>query len=78
LEKTQPALKLPAFPFRIKMLTLDLDGLKRRKSLADYIKFVGSHPQLADDVTLINFLHDAVGHCLVPVDLRTESDRLVI
>lgn len=60
LEKAQPKLKLPSFPYKLQLLNLDTDGLKRKKALADYLDFVGSHPQLAADVMLINCLHDKV------------------
>ncbi len=60
LEKAQPKLKLPSFPYKLQLLNLDTDGLKRKKALADYLDFVGSHPQLTADVMLINCLHNKV------------------
>jgi hypothetical protein len=60
LEKAQPKLKLPSFPHKIQMLNFDVDGQKRKKALSDYVSFVGSHPQLSADATLVDVLHNSV------------------
>ena len=60
LENAYPKLKLPSFPHRIQLLNLDVDGQKRKKALSDYLSFVGSHPQLSSDPTLVSVLHDSV------------------